>query len=142
MKRSVLMTIASWLLPLGLWSAPADYDIDAQIAAIQSAPPEKRVEMMNAFKRRLFRMNRAQRMEAIERLRRNMGAGHGHPPAAHVAAAPMRRRPTGHGSGALSPHADSPGMGPPPGSGGGGHAGHGGGPPPNHGAPKGGPYRH
>jgi hypothetical protein len=37
-----------------------------------TAPPEKRVELMNAFKRQLARMNRRQRAAAVDRLRRQI----------------------------------------------------------------------
>ena len=50
----------------------ATLSIDAQIEAIKKAPPEKRVVMMNALKQRLAKMNREQRVQAIERMRAKM----------------------------------------------------------------------
>jgi len=51
--------------------------VDAQIAAIQEAPAEERVRLMNQFKERLANMNAQDRMEAIEQLQTQMHAqGH------------------------------------------------------------------
>ena len=50
----------------------ATLSIDAQIEAIKKAPPQKRVEMMNALKQRLATMNQEQRMKAIQQMRQKM----------------------------------------------------------------------
>ncbi|GEM_PF-3005550 len=60
-----------------VWAGPSA--IDKEIEAIMKAPPEKRVELMNAFKRRLFEMNQQERALAIRRLRGSMRAAAGHP---------------------------------------------------------------
>jgi len=44
--------------------------VDAQIAQIQSAPPQKRVELMNQFKLRLSTMNAQERSSAIAQMQR------------------------------------------------------------------------
>lgn len=59
----------------------ATLSIDAQIEAIKNAPPQKRVEMMNALKRRLATMNQQQRMQAIQQMRKKMqNKSHTKPP--------------------------------------------------------------
>jgi hypothetical protein len=45
-----------------------DVSIDSEIAAIQSAPAQERVQLMNQFKQKLSLMNQADRSEAISRL--------------------------------------------------------------------------
>jgi hypothetical protein len=95
-----------------------------------AAPPEKRVELMNAFKRRLFEMNRRERMEAIRRLRGRMASDApqhgpaGPPPAMHPvpeygqgyrgggASGPSRMGPSHPGGGAGRP-APAPSTGSP-----------------------------
>jgi len=42
--------------------------VDAQIEAIQEAPAQERVRLMNQFKQRLMNMNEADRAAAIEKL--------------------------------------------------------------------------
>jgi len=42
--------------------------VDAQIEAIQTAPAQERVRLMNQFKLRLMEMNELERSEAIEKL--------------------------------------------------------------------------
>jgi hypothetical protein len=58
MKRRIaaigLMGLLMGGLPLQAENAPS---IESQIATILAAPPQKRVELMNAFKRQLARMN-------------------------------------------------------------------------------------
>ena len=49
-------------------------DIDAQIEALKSATPKERVEMMNALKKRVFRMNQEQQKAAIAKIRKKMHA--------------------------------------------------------------------
>jgi len=46
--------------------------VDAQIAAIQAAPAQERVQLMNQFKQRLMNMNETQRSEAIAQLQTAM----------------------------------------------------------------------
>ena len=45
------------------------YTLDERIAAIKSASPEKRLELMNNLKRSIAKLNSQQRMRAIRRLR-------------------------------------------------------------------------
>ncbi|MGL7298929.1 hypothetical protein, partial [Salmonella sp. NW910] len=49
-------------------------NIDAQIEAIQSAPEQDRVELMNEFKQRLMQMNQEERMAAIQEMQSKMQA--------------------------------------------------------------------
>jgi chromosome segregation ATPase len=46
--------------------------IDAEIAAIQAAPAQERVELMNQLKQKLANMNEADRMSAIKHLQAQM----------------------------------------------------------------------
>jgi len=46
--------------------------VDAEIEAIQTAPAQERVRLMNQFKRRLMNMNEAERSEAIAQLQSAM----------------------------------------------------------------------
>ena len=50
----------------------ASGSVDAQIAAIQTAPAQKRVQMMNEFKQKLATMNQADRMAAIQEMQQKM----------------------------------------------------------------------
>ncbi|NPA29651.1 MAG: hypothetical protein GXO33_05645 [Epsilonproteobacteria bacterium] len=69
--------------------------IDQEIARIASAPPKERVALMNALKRRLFQLNEAERLKAIERLRASMNAG-------------AQRRAQAGGEGPRPPHTPPP----------------------------------
>ncbi len=51
---------------------PSQVDVDAQIAAIQQADPQERVELMNSFKEQLMQLNEEQRGEAIAKMRSEM----------------------------------------------------------------------
>ncbi|QOP42449.1 DUF4175 domain-containing protein [Sulfurimonas sediminis] len=55
-------------------STDTTVDIDAQIEAIQSAPEQERVELMNEFKQRLMQMNQEERMAAIQEMQSKMQA--------------------------------------------------------------------
>ncbi|SFV66540.1 hypothetical protein MNB_SM-6-1037 [hydrothermal vent metagenome] len=46
--------------------------VDSQIEAIQSAPAQERVQMMNEFKQRLATMNQEDRMAAIQEMQAKM----------------------------------------------------------------------
>ena len=46
--------------------------VDAQIEAIQSAPAQERVQLMNQFKQRLMQMNQEDRMAAIQEMQSKM----------------------------------------------------------------------
>ncbi|WP_457749677.1 hypothetical protein [Sulfurimonas sp.] len=48
--------------------------VDAQIEAIQAAPAQERVELMNEFKQRLMQMNQEDRMLAIQEMQSKMQA--------------------------------------------------------------------
>lgn len=56
--------------------------VDAQIEAIQNAPADKRVELMNLFKQKLMQMNQEDRMAAIKEMQHKMhsqsGDSHDH----------------------------------------------------------------
>ncbi len=43
-------------------------DIDAQIRAIQNAPPAERFKLMNAFKKNMIQMKEQERIEAMTKL--------------------------------------------------------------------------
>ena len=43
-------------------------DIDAQIRAIQNAPPSERFKLMNAFKKNIIKMKEQERIEAMSKL--------------------------------------------------------------------------
>ena len=77
MKRVKFLLI---VLFLGLSNVCGAYDartdIDAQIAKIQAAPADKRVELMNNLKRSVAAMNEAQRAIAIAQLRKKMRSSH------------------------------------------------------------------
>jgi len=49
-------------------------NIDTQIEAIQNAPKEKRVELMNKFKQQLANMNQEERSDAIAKMQERMQA--------------------------------------------------------------------
>ncbi len=55
-------------------SIKAQPTIDQQIRNIKNAPPEKRVELMNAFKQKLFLMNQNDRQKTIGKLKVKINA--------------------------------------------------------------------
>jgi TolA-binding protein len=64
------------LLLLGsLTSAIAEVSIDEQIAAIGTATPQKRVELVNEFKKTLSTLSDQERARAITQLRSQMQTG-------------------------------------------------------------------
>lgn len=74
-----LVTITLSVALLGLLSiASAEdtttVDVDTQIEAIQSAPAQERVQLMNQFKQRLMQMNEEDRMAAIQEMQSKMQA--------------------------------------------------------------------
>lgn len=63
------------LMLLGSLSAAlADVDVDAQIEALKSAPPQERVRLMNEFKKTLSTLSQEERAAAIEEFRSGMEA--------------------------------------------------------------------
>jgi hypothetical protein len=66
--------IALLLLQGFLGAFAYDSSIDAQIVAMRNASPQKRVEMMNALKRSIVKMNNSDRQRAINALRQKSGA--------------------------------------------------------------------
>ena len=71
--RTLLMVL---FIGIGSLSIAEDVDIDAQIAKIQAAPADQRVELMNELKESVAAMNEADRMAAIAQLRSKMQASH------------------------------------------------------------------
>ncbi len=55
-------------------TATTSVSVDAQIAAIQAAPAQERVQLMNQFKQKLATMNQADRMAAIQEMQQKMQA--------------------------------------------------------------------
>lgn len=55
-------------------NANSGFNIDAQISKIRSAPASERVKLMNAFKQRVFQMNRDERSVAIRKIQIKMHA--------------------------------------------------------------------
>jgi len=55
-------------------STSTSTSVDTQIEAIQTAPAQERVQLMNEFKQRLMNMNDAQRSAALTKLQENMQA--------------------------------------------------------------------
>ena len=53
-------------------TATTSVSVDAQIAAIQAAPAQERVQLMNQFKQKLATMNQADRMAAIQEMQQKM----------------------------------------------------------------------
>lgn len=71
MKKITATLVLLGTLTLGL---AVDATIDAQIAEIQSAPAQERVQLMNEFKQQLATMNQEQRQEAIAAMQAEMQA--------------------------------------------------------------------
>lgn len=63
MKKILSILLAGWLIQLS-----GAESIDDQIAKIQSAPVQERVEMMNRLKLQIAAMNEAEREEALNAL--------------------------------------------------------------------------
>ncbi len=73
------MMLGKWNLPLAIVAAfttfalaEGETSLDARIEAIKQAPPQERRLLMNRLKMDLAKMNRQQRMEAIQHLRASM----------------------------------------------------------------------
>ena len=66
--QNVIATIVTMMF-LGMLSLHAGTSLDAEIMKIKSAPPKERVKLMNNLKKRLFSLNRAERIRAIRKLR-------------------------------------------------------------------------
>lgn len=71
MKKVTALLALVGTLTFGL---AADATIDAQIEAIQSAPAQERVRLMNEFKEQLMTMNQEERQEAIAALQAEIQA--------------------------------------------------------------------
>lgn len=74
--KSIYTIIATTVMLIGL---PTTYiyagsSLDKEIAKIKSAPPKERVRLMNELKRRIFSLNREQRIRAIRKLRKSISA--------------------------------------------------------------------
>lgn len=66
------IVIAFFLFSTFIMADETTLSIDAQIEAIKHAPPQKRVEMMNALKQRLAAMNQEERAKIIAQMRAKM----------------------------------------------------------------------
>lgn len=53
-------------------STDTTVSVDAQIEAIQAAPAQERIELMNEFKQKLMQMNQEERMAAIQEMQTKM----------------------------------------------------------------------
>ena len=76
-KRKNIYTIVVttvMLIAIASTSADAKSSIDIEISKIKSASPKERVKLMNALKRKIFRLNRAQRIQAIRKLRSSIAS--------------------------------------------------------------------
>ena len=71
MKKITTTLVLLGTLTLGL---AVDATIDAQIEAIQNAPAQERVRLMNQFKQQLATMNKEQRQEAVAKMQAEMQA--------------------------------------------------------------------
>lgn len=69
MKTITLSAAALMLLGTLTLGMADDLTVDAQITAIQEAPAQERVQLMNQFKIRLATMNETEREAAITQLR-------------------------------------------------------------------------
>jgi len=61
-------TIRIFLFILLLFRENLYADIDAQIRAIQNAPPSERFKLMNTFKKNMIKMKEQERIEAMKKL--------------------------------------------------------------------------
>ncbi|MDQ7047494.1 MAG: hypothetical protein Q9M39_07685 [Sulfurovum sp.] len=68
--------ILKFLLLFILFTYPNYADIDAQIQAIQNASVKDRFKLMNAFKKRLMKMQEKERIEAVKKLSKNSKKKH------------------------------------------------------------------
>ena len=76
-KRKNIYTIVVttvMLIAIASTYADAKSSIDIEISKIKSASPKERVKLMNALKRKIFRLNRAQRIQAIRKLRSSIAS--------------------------------------------------------------------
>lgn len=71
------------MLVVTMSSLAADESIDEQISAIQNAPAEQRLELMNKFKMKLAKMNFEERSKAIESIRSQGSDTHSATPQQH-----------------------------------------------------------
>lgn len=78
LTKITLSVALAGALTLGLADAPTQttptIDVDAQIAQIQNAPAEQRVQLMNEFKQQVASMNAEQRQEVIMQIQTKMQA--------------------------------------------------------------------
>ncbi len=72
MKAMTLSATALMLFGTLTLGMAEDISVDEQISAIQSAPAQERVRLMNQFKERLATMNQTEREAAITQLRTQM----------------------------------------------------------------------
>jgi len=100
-----VLTVLTFLCAVAAWAGPSA--IDKEIETIMKAPPGERVELMNAFKRRLFEMNQQERAMAIRRLRGSMAPRRGTPGAAGMPLHPPRQGERGPAN-ARAPQRDVP----------------------------------
>ena len=76
LTKITLSVALAGALTLGLADAPTQttptIDVDAQIAKIQNAPADQRVELMNEFKQQVASMNAEQRQEVVSQMQAKM----------------------------------------------------------------------
>ncbi len=72
MKISVLSGLFLSIFIINGVVAQESFDIDKSIERIKNAPQEDRRELMNRFKKILAKMNRAERMKAISKLKESV----------------------------------------------------------------------
>ena len=95
-----IIATAVMLIGMSTISLYAGNSIDREISKIKSASPKERVRLMNELKRRIFKLNREQRIRAIRKLRKSI------PVSAHAkrVSKPKQSKVTEHKSITEYPH--------------------------------------
>ena len=70
-RQNLVISIVIMIL-ISVVSLHAGTSLDAEIMKIKSASPKERVRLMNNLKRRLFTLNRVERIRAIRKLRKSI----------------------------------------------------------------------
>ncbi len=95
-----VIATAAMLIGMSTISLYAGNSIDREISKIKLASPKERVRLMNELKRRIFKLNREQRIRAIRKLRKSI------PVSAHAkrVSKPKQSKVTEHKSVTEYPH--------------------------------------